>query len=193
MTATRRVLLLGVAGLGAAAMTGCAGDDGGTPALMTSPYADPARAAAHGAALERLLVDAYDAALRRAEDGEVGAVPPAVTALLEACRDHHRDHRAAWSATPAPTQLGIARQTLRDIGRTSSVTELAKVLEPLEDLAAQTYTATVAQTQDGKVAGTAARILPVEAGHQAVLRFVTAQYPVPAQQIGTTRALPPGS
>lgn len=89
--------------------------------------------------------------------------------------------------------LGIAKQTLRDIGRTSSVTELAKVLESLEDLVAQTYTATVAQTQDGKVAGTAARILPAEAGHQAVLRLVTAQYPVSAQQIGTTRALPPGS
>ncbi|MFF5233374.1 hypothetical protein [Dactylosporangium sp. NPDC000521] len=51
----------------------------------------------------------------------------------------------------------------------------------------------MAQTQDGKVAGTAARILPAEAGHQAVLRLVTARYPVPAQQVGTTRALPPGS
>lgn len=189
---TRRAVLLGVAGLGTCAVTGCGGDDGRQPATTGSPLDEPARVTAHGAALERLLVDAYDAALQRTKAGKAGAVPAAVTALLETFRDHHREHASAWTGTPAAAP-SIAGPALKDIGRASSVAELAKVLESLEDIAAQTYTATVAQTQDGRVAGNAARILPAEAGHQAVLRIVIDQFPVPGPRIGTGRALPPGS
>lgn len=203
---TRRGILLGAAGVASlGALAACGSDDdnddatGGTGGGSSSPYNGDLRVVALAAALENLAVAAYDGALKRATDGKLGTVPPAIATFVQTARKQHADHAAAWNgvldkaglATITDTPLSIAPQAVADLEKTASVPDVVKLALGLEDAAAQTYTFAAANVTDAGGIMTAATIQPVETMHAAILNFVLGQYPVPATFITVDKAVKP--
>lgn len=206
--ASRRGLLFGAAGvlsLGALSACGDNAADQATPAAPApssggaSPYTGDLRVVALAAALENLAVTAYDGALKRASDGKLGTVPPAIATFVTTARGQHAEHAAAWNdvltkaglptITDAP--LTITDQAVMDLGKTSSVPDVVKLALTLEDAAAQTYTFAAGNVTDAGGIMTAATIQPVEQMHAAILNFVLGQYPVPESFVGVEKAVKP--
>ncbi len=206
--ATRRGFFLGAAGaaaLGAAAA--CSG--GSQTAAPSSPAAPPPAPAetytgdlkvvALATALENLAVTAYEGALKKAGNGELGAVPPAVATFIQTAMKQHADHAQAWNAvlskagkppiSDAP--LSITQEQVAKLGAAKTVPAVAELALNLENVAAQTYTFAAANVTDTGGIMTAATIQPVEAMHAAILNFVLGQYPVPDTFIGITNAIKP--
>lgn len=204
---SRRAVLLGGAGIATlGALTAC-GDDtkddtsappsAGVSSAAGGTYAGDLRVVALAAALENLAVTAYDGALKRATDGKLGTVPPAVATFVQTARKQHADHAAVWNSvltkagkpeiTDAP--LSITADAVAALDKTASVPEVVKLALGLEDAAAQTYTFAAANVSDPAGIMTAATIQPVEAMHAAILNFVLGQYPVPVSFIPIDKAV----
>jgi hypothetical protein len=201
---TRRGFFLGAAGavaLGAAAA--CSGKSAG-PSAPPSPapaetYTGDLKVVALSAAAENLAVTAYGRALQRAQAGQLGTVPPAVTTFMQTAMKQHADHAQAWNAalskagkptiTDAP--LTITQDQMAKINAARSVPDVAKLALNLENGAAQTYTFAIANVSDPGGIMTAATIQPVETMHAVILNFMLGQYPIPDSFIGTTNALKP--
>ncbi|GAA3453482.1 ferritin-like domain-containing protein [Dactylosporangium matsuzakiense] len=209
-TPSRRSLLLGAGGAVALGMLAACGDDKDNDATTAAPstmassaaggaYTGDLKIVALAAALENLAVTAYDGALKRATDGKLGTVPPAVATFVQTARKQHADHAAVWNSVltkagkPAITDapLTITADAVAALDKTASVPDVVKLALGLEDAAAQTYTFATANVSDAGGIMTAATIQPVEAMHAAILNFVLGQYPVPVSFIPVDKAAKP--
>jgi hypothetical protein len=173
----RRTFVLGVAGVGIGlAVGGC-----GSPAPASSPYSGDLRAVALAAALENQAVSAYqavDAALRA---GKLGPAIPALSAFVQAAKDHHVKHAATWNTilrdarkpVVSGTPLSGNAQLMNSIQAATDVTELVAAMRGMETQAAQTHTVAVGRLKAGGPAvSAAATIAPVEAMHAAALGYL---------------------
>lgn len=207
---SRRAVLLGGAGVATLGALAACGDDskgdtaaapsaGSSSAAAGGTYTGDLKVVALAAALENLAVTAYDGALKRATDGKLGTVPPAVATFVQTVRKQHADHAAVWNSvltkagkptiTDAP--LSITDDAVAALDKTTSVPEVIKLALGLEDAAAQTYTFAAANVSDPAGIMTAATIQPVEAMHAAILNFVLGQYPVPVSFVPIDKAVKP--
>jgi rubrerythrin len=203
---SRRAVLLGAAGVATlGGLPACARKNNnavspaapGPASSSGSMYTGEVKVVALAAAMENLAVTAYDGALKRAADGKLGAVPPAIAAFVETARKQHADHATVWNSVlakankPAITDapLSITVQAVNDLNKTASVADVVKLALSLEDTATQTYTFAAANVTDVSAIMTAATIQPVEAMHAAILNFVLGQYPVPVSFITIDKAV----
>ena len=201
---SRRTFILGAAGIGAggALLAACgssshsatppttSGTGSGTSA-GASPGSLPARStgdlavAATAASLENLGVYAYKAGLAAATAGKLGKVPPAVATFAQTAMGQHQDHAMAWNS--ALTAAGKTAVTATDpaltptvnqkFGQVTNVTQLAQLALLIENIAAQTYQATIPALSAASSVAVAATIHPVEMQHAAILYYVLGQYP----------------
>jgi Ferritin-like domain len=206
---TRRSFFLGAAGavaLGAAAA--CSGGSSSNtttssppaaPAAPVETYIGDFKVVALAASLENLAVTAYEGALKKAGNNELGTVPPAVASFIQTAMKQHSDHAQAWNAvlsragkpTISDAPLSITQEQVAMLTAAKTVPDVAKLALNLENVAAQTYTFAIANMTDSGGIMTAATIQPVEAMHAAILNFVLGQYPAPDSFIGVTDALKP--
>ncbi|MGY0236724.1 ferritin-like domain-containing protein [Longispora urticae] len=203
--ASRRGVLLGVGGVAAlGALAACGSDDKkdtAKPQASTtmSVYTGDLRVVALAAALENLAVTAYDGALKRATDGKLGTVPPAIATFITTARAQHADHAAAWNGVLTKAKLPaidgapltITQGAVDALGATDSVASVVKLALSLEESAAQTYTFAAANVTDPGGIMTAATIQPVEQMHAAILHFVLGEYPVPLSFVPVDKAVKP--
>ena len=205
---TRRSFFLGAAGavaLGAAAA--CTSRPSGTPARSSAAqppapaetYPGDLKVVAVATALENLAVSSYEAALKKAGVGELGAVPPAVATFVQTAMKQHADHAQAWAAVLSRSgkppiidaPLSITQDQMAKLSAVKSVPDMATFALNLENVAAQTYTFAVANVSDPSAIMTAATIQPVETMHAAILNLIIGEYPIPDTFIGTGNALKP--
>ena len=205
--ANRRTFLIGSAAVvGTATLAACGSSSSGgktsaQPSTSGSDYTGDLKVVALATALENLAVAAYGMALTAAGKGTYGTVPPAVAQFITTARKQHMDHAAAWNGVLAQagkpritgTPLTITQGAVDALNKAKSVPEVATIALNLENTAAQTYVFATANVQDMGGIATAATIAPVEAMHAAILSFVLGKYPVPANDIGTDKALPPSA
>lgn len=202
----RRIFLLGGAAVvGTATLAGCGSSDSAGKAAATpsagGTYTGDLKVVALAAALENLAVAAYGMSLTEAGNGTYGKVPPAVADFITTARKHHMDHASAWNGVLAQagkprvtgTPLTITQGAVDALGKARTVPEVATIALNLENVAAQTYVFATANVQDSAGIATAATIAPVEAMHASILSFVLGKYPVPANDIGTSKALQPSA
>ncbi|MCX4776615.1 ferritin-like domain-containing protein [Streptomyces sp. NBC_01264] len=176
-----------------------AGTAPGRRAVAPSPYQGDLKVVALAAALENQAVGAYGAALKAADAGKLGKVPPAVGTFAKTAMDQHAAHAKAWNAVltgagrPAITGVPLSNQpaTVKALGRAKDVGAVARLALALEDQAAQTYLFAVGHVSSPAGIGTAASIAPVEAMHAAILHFVLGEYPVPDAFLQTDKAAEP--
>jgi Ferritin-like domain len=200
---SRRGLLLGTgaAAIGGVLLAACGGS--GTPSSATSaPY--PAtltgdlKVAALAASLENLGIYAYGAGIKEARAGKLGAVPPAIVTFATTAMAQHTDHAAAWNA--ALTGAGKSAISEPDpvltptvntmFGQVTDVAGLARLALEIENIAAQTYQASIGELSGKKAIATSASIQPVEMQHAAILNLVLGNYPVPHAFNPTSSARP---
>jgi len=152
------------------------------------------------AGLENLAVGTYDAGIKAATAGKLGAVPPAVVTFATTAQAHHKAHAAAWNAVltgagkSAVTGVDMTVKTAvvdPTFAKVTDVAGLAKLALTLEDVAAATYLNGIGLIQTKAGIETAATIQPVELQHSAILNFVLGQYPVPNAFGQTTGARVP--
>ncbi|MGH9018790.1 MAG: ferritin-like domain-containing protein [Acidimicrobiales bacterium] len=197
---SRRNLLLGTgaAAVGGVLLAACGSSGKGastsTTATATAPKTSPAHltgdlaVAAVAASLENLGVYAYKAGITAAQAGKLGSVPPAVKTFATTAMAQHQQHAAAWNA--ALTGAGQAKVTETDPALTPTVNQkfaqvtdvagLANLALLIENIAAQTYQASITELSGAKAIATSASIHPVEMQHAAILNLVLGNYPVPA-------------
>jgi hypothetical protein len=199
---SRRSFLLGAgaAAAGGLALAAC-GSSGPKSASTTTSGAAPAtktssgpasltgdlKVAALAASVENLGVFAYNAGIKAATAGKLGTVPPAVVTFAQTAMSQHIQHAAAWNSVL--TASGKAKVTETDPALTPTVTQmfsqvtdvtgLATLALTIENIAAQTYQATISELSSAKAIAAAASIHPVEMQHAAILSFVLGKYPVP--------------
>jgi hypothetical protein len=207
--ARRRFLLgAGAAGLGLA-LAACgsgAGSSPGSPATSpstkaASPYTGDLKVVALATALENQAVGAYQAALRAAQAGKLGSVPPAVATFAQTAMSQHSDHAKAWNGVlssagkPMITTVPLSGQpqVLQALGSVNSVGGVANLALQLENQAAQTYLFAAFNVGSAGGVATASTIAPVEAMHAAILGFVLGQYPVPDNFLGVDKAASPST
>lgn len=204
IVARRRFLMgAGAAGLGLA-LAACGSGSGSSsgsstpssPAQKSSPYTGDLKVVALATALENQAVGAYQAALKAAQAGKLGAVPPAVATFAQTAMSQHSDHAKAWNGVLSSANKPVINnvplsgqpQILQALGSVNSVGGVANLALQLENQAAQTYLfAAFNVTSSGGIA-TASTIAPVEAMHAAILQFVLGQYPVPDNFLGVDKA-----
>jgi hypothetical protein len=199
----RRRFLLGVGGVGiGVALAACSSkssNGGPTKTSPGSPYAGDLKVVALATVLENQAIVAYTAALKAAQAGKLGAVPPAVGTFAQTAMSQHQDHAKAWNAVlssagkPTISTVPLAGQpaVLKALGAVATVGGVAQLALQLENQAAQTYLFAASNVTSAAGIATAASIAPVEAMHAAILRFVLGQYPVPDDFLGTTLAANP--
>ncbi|MFE2377505.1 ferritin-like domain-containing protein [Streptomyces sp. NPDC059398] len=213
----RRRFLTG-AGASAAmlALAACGGKPGDTPAGGSASgsastgasasssgkagqYTGDLKVVALATALENQAVGAYQAALKAANAGKLGKVPPAVATFIQTAMAQHKDHADAWNGVlssagkPKITGVPLSDQptVTKELGQVKDVTGVAKLALRLEDQATETYVFATSNVKSMGGVNTAATIAPVEAMHAAILHFVLGQYPVPDAFIGTKNAASP--
>jgi ferritin-like protein len=208
-SSTRRSFFLGAAGAVALGTVAACSSGSTPPAGQSSAAAPPPppketytgdlKVVALATALENLAVTAYGGALKKADAGELGTVPPAVATFVQTAMKQHADHAQAWNAVLSkagkPTindaPLSITQEQVAMLTAAKSVPDVAKLALNLENVAAQTYTFATANVTDPGGIMTAATIQPVETMHAAILNFVLGQYPIPDTFIGVSNALKP--
>ncbi|WP_405778605.1 ferritin-like domain-containing protein [Streptomyces sp. NBC_00859] len=211
----RRRFLTG-AGASAAmlALAACGGKSGTTPTGGSASGSPSASASSSGGAgkytgdlkvvalavaLENQAVGAYQAALKAANAGKLGKVPPAVATFIQTAMAQHKDHADAWNGVlssagkPKITDVPLSSQpaVTKALGQVKDVTGVAKLALQLEDQATETYVFATSNVKSMGGVNTAATIAPVEAMHAAILHYVLGQYPVPDAFIGTKKAASP--
>ncbi|QKW11300.1 ferritin-like domain-containing protein [Streptomyces sp. NA04227] len=204
----RRRLLAAGGGVAAALALAACGDDDGDKAESSptesatgkaSRYTGDLKVVALAAALENQAVEAYQAALKAAEAGKLGKVPPAVATFIQTAMSQHEDHAEAWNSVLSkagkPTIQGVPLsnrgEVTKALGQVKDVPGVARLALTLEDQATQTYTFAAANVKSAQGIATAATIAPVEAMHAAILHFVLGQYPVPDDFVSTSKAAKP--
>lgn len=193
---SRRSLLIGTgAAVGGVLLAACSsgGQSSSTTATTNKPGGSPAsltgdlKVAGLAASLENLGVYAYGAGIKAAQAGKLGPVPPAVITFATTAMSQHTQHAAAWNAVI--TGAGKAKVTEKDPALTPTVNQmfaqvtdvagLAKLALEIENIAAQTYQASIAALSSKQAIQTSATIHPVEMQHAAILNLVLGTYPVP--------------
>ncbi|WP_327296353.1 MULTISPECIES: ferritin-like domain-containing protein [unclassified Streptomyces] len=162
----------------------------------SSKYTGDLKAVALAVALENQAVGAYQAALKAANAGKLGKVPPAIATFIQTAMAQHKDHADAWNGVlssagkPKITDVPLSDQAAvtKALGQVKDVTGVAKLALQLEDQATETYVFATYNVKSLGGVNTAATIAPVEAMHAAILHYVLGQYPVPDAFIGTKKA-----
>ncbi|WP_239074932.1 ferritin-like domain-containing protein [Streptomyces sp. SID10853] len=162
-------------------------------------YTGDLKVVALAVALENQAVGAYQAALKAANAGKLGKVPPAVATFIQTAMAQHKDHANAWNGVlssagkPKITDVPLSNQAdiTKALGQVKDVTGVAKLALQLEDSATETYVFATYNVKSMGGVNTAATIAPVEAMHAAILHYVLGQYPVPDAFIGTKKAASP--
>ncbi|MET9529952.1 ferritin-like domain-containing protein [Streptomyces sp. NPDC006649] len=162
-------------------------------------YTGDLKVVALAVALENQAVAAYQAALKAANAGKLGKVPPAVATFIQTAMAQHKDHANAWNGVlssagkPKITGVPLSSQpaVTKALGQVKDVTGVAKLALQLEDQATETYVFATFNVKSMGGVNTAATIAPVEAMHAAILHYVLGQYPVPDAFIGTKKAASP--
>jgi hypothetical protein len=191
----RRFLGAGAAALAAAgAGVACGGGDGGgddaAPATTTETLpalTGDVAVADLAARLENLAVDTYDALVTTASDGNLGPVPAIVGAILTTARAQHTEHLAVWNRvmrgagepevnTPDP---GLKPTIDSQLAQVTDVEGAARLALLAEEILADTYLKIIPTFTDKESVKAAALILATDQEHQAILRFVLGEYPVP--------------
>ncbi|WP_406137965.1 ferritin-like domain-containing protein [Streptomyces sp. NBC_01089] len=208
--ASAAMLALAACG-GKSSTTPTGGSASGSPSAGTSASASASSSAGAGkytgdlkvvalaVALENQAVGAYQAALKAANAGKLGKVPPAVATFIQTAMAQHKDHANAWNGVlssagkPKITDVPLSNQaaTTKALGQVKDVTGVAKLALQLEDQATETYVFATYNVKSMGGVNTAATIAPVEAMHAAILHYVLGQYPVPDAFIGTKNAASP--
>ncbi|MCX4725108.1 ferritin-like domain-containing protein [Streptomyces sp. NBC_00440] len=164
-----------------------------------SKYTGDLKVVALSVALENQAVAAYQAALKAANAGKLGKVPPAIATFIQTAMAQHKDHADAWNGVlssagkPKITDVPLSDQpaVTKALGQVKDVTGVAKLALQLEDQATETYVFATYNVKSLGGVNTAATIAPVEAMHAAILHYVLGQYPVPDAFIGTKKAASP--
>jgi hypothetical protein len=201
---SRRGLLLGTgaAAIGGVLLAAC-GTSKATPSTTTTPASASTltgdlKVAALATSLENLGIYAYRAGIKAATAGKLGTVPPAIVTFATTAMSQHTDHAAAWNAVL--TGAGKAKVTETDpvltptvnqmFAQVTDVAGLAKLALEIENIAAQTYQASISELSGSKAIQTSASIHPVEMQHAAILNLVLGNYPVPNAFNPTSLARP---
>jgi len=198
---SRRNLLIGggAAALGGVLLAACSSSKSSTttttrPSTGHASTADTLasltgdlKVAALAASLENLGIYAYNAGIKAATAGKLGAVPPAIVTFAMTAKQQHTEHAAAWNA--ALTGAGKSKVTETDpaltptvnqmFGQVTDVAGLAKLALEIETIAGQTYQAAIGVLSSKSAIQTAASIHPVEMQHAAILNLVLGNYPIP--------------
>jgi hypothetical protein len=192
---SRRTLLLGAgaAAVGGVVLAACSSSPS-TSTTTTSPAAKTTdsltgdlKVVALAASLENLAIFAYGAGIGAARAAKLGTVPPAVVTFATTAMSQHQQHAAAWNAVltaagkkaVTETDPALTPTVKHMFGQVTDVGGLAKLALELENVAAQTYQASVGEVSSTKAIQTAASIQPVEMQHAAILNLVLGNYPVP--------------
>ncbi|MCU1457534.1 MAG: hypothetical protein JWL73_1626 [Actinomycetia bacterium] len=193
---SRRGFLVGSGvALGGVALAACGGTDSAKPPTTTTSAGKPPAKSAPtavqvgmlAAALENTAVLTYATALKAAQSGKLGPVPPAISTFITTVMQQHQDHADAWNAA-LPSANKVGKQvdtTVMDlvvtpaIANVKDIVGVATLALQLENAAAATYQKSLQQLQDVQQLQLPASIQPVEMQHAAILSFVLGQYPVP--------------
>ncbi len=217
----RRRFLLGAAGATAAVgLLAACGDDNESGGGSTTTEADAGTTAsgddttttggggdaagdlkvgAFAASLEVLAVNTYGAALKAAEGGMLGEVPPAVGEFVTTAQKHHQAALDAWNkvleeageeeVSKPPADL---EKTVNDeFGKVKDVAGAAKLALMLEQIAAATYLAAIPTLKTKPAIMLAGSIQPIDMQHVSVLLFALGEYPVPDAFAKTDMAATP--
>ncbi|HVF12959.1 MAG TPA: ferritin-like domain-containing protein [Acidimicrobiales bacterium] len=189
----RRFLGAGALAVAAAAAgAACDGGGGGEAATDTSAASRPALtgdvAVAHlVAGLENLAIDTYDALGANVAAGALGALPAVVGAVIATARAQHIEHLTEWNRVlqgagqPAvdgpdaglkPTLDGMLAE-VADVGGAVRFALL------VEEILADTYLKSIPTLTDKGLVRTTALMLATDQQHQALLRYVLGDNPVP--------------
>lgn len=206
---SRRKLLIG-GGLGALAVVAaaCGSDSDGKssasgdapatsgPSTTTASAGGDASVAALAAGLEVLAVGTYKAALDAATAGRLGTVPPAVGAFVGSAMKEHQAALDKWNGiitgaggkevTTPPADL--QKTVDGELAKVSDVTGAAKLALLLEQTAADTYLSAMPTLHDKAAITLAGGLQCAGQDHQAILRYVLGEYPVPEAFQGTGKA-----
>jgi hypothetical protein len=191
----RRFLIGGGVALGGLAFVACSSGKSSGDKTSTSAPANGANkltgdlaVVALAAALENLAVGTYQAGIKAATAGKLGAVPPAVVTFATAAQSHHEQHAAAWNAiliaSKTPPVRGVDTTVKAGVvdpafAKLTDASGLATLALELENIAAATYLSAISTITTPAGIKTAATIEPVELQHAAILHFVLGTYPVP--------------
>jgi hypothetical protein len=208
----RRRFLIGTGGLAGAALIAACGSSSPSSSGSTSSSSPQATVSGEGqnlsgdlrvvgmaASLENSGVATYAAALKAANAGKLGTVPPAVVTFVKTAMRQHADHQKAWNAVltsagkqPVTAVDPVLQPTInKEFAKVTNVTGLAKLAVLVENTAGQTYQNGLAVIKSPAGIKTAASIQPVEFQHAAILYFILGKYPVPNAFTGTSLARPP--
>jgi hypothetical protein len=208
----RRRFLIGTGGLAGAALLAACGSSSPSSSGSTSSSSPQATVSGEGqnlsgdlrvvgmaASLENSGVATYAAALKAANAGKLGTVPPAVVTFVKTAMGQHADHQKAWNAVltsagkqPVTAVDPVLQPTInKEFAKVTNVTGLAKLAVLVENTAGQTYQNGLAVIKSPAGIKTAASIQPVEFQHAAILYFILGKYPVPNAFTGTSLARPP--
>jgi Ferritin-like domain len=156
------------------------------------------QAVAMAASLENSGIATYQAGIKAASAGKLGAVPPAVVTFAETAMAQHEDHQKAWNAVltaagkqPVTAVDPVLQPTINAaFAKVTTVTGLAELALVVENTAGQTYQNALSVIKSAAGIKTAASIQPVEFQHAAILYFVLGKYPVPSAFTGVSLARP---
>ena len=197
-TTTRRTFVTALGGLGLSLGTGLSLTACSSPA-KSSTYTGEARTLALAAAVENQLTAVYAKALSTMQAGKLGTVPAAFAEYVRTANAHHAQHADAWNGllsdarqpTITGTPLSGHESVLDEIGQATTVTELAKLVQNLENRAAQTHLAALGTLTAPADVAIAASIAPVEAMHAAAVGFILGKYPTADGFLSVTGAAHP--
>jgi Ferritin-like domain len=202
-----------VAGVALLAACSSSGSSSSAPASATASATGSAAAAGGGegqalsgdlqavamaASLENSGIATYQAGIKAASAGKLGAVPPAVVTFAETAMAQHEDHQKAWNAVltaagkqPVTAVDPVLQPTINAaFAKVTTVTGLAELALVVENTAGQTYQNALSVIKSAAGIKTAASIQPVEFQHAAILYFVLGKYPVPSAFTGVSLARP---
>jgi hypothetical protein len=156
------------------------------------------QAVAMAASLENSGIATYQAGIKAASAGKLGAVPPAVVTFAETAMAQHEDHQKAWNAVltaagkqPVTAVDPVLQPTINAaFAKVTTVTGLAELALVVENTAGETYQNALSVIKSAAGIKTAASIQPVEFQHAAILYFVLGKYPVPNAFTGVSLARP---
>jgi Ferritin-like domain len=179
---------LAVAGAGVACGGGGGEDEAPATTLETLPPLTGDVAVADLAArLENLAVDTYDALVTSASAGSLGPVPAVVGAIVTTARAQHTEHLAVWNRVMRSAgepevntpDAGLKPTIDSQLAQVTDVEGAARLALLVEEILADTYLKIIPNFADKASVKAAALILATDQEHQAILRFVLGEYPVP--------------
>jgi hypothetical protein len=154
------------------------------------------------AALENQAVEVYKAALTTPAASGPHSLP-ALADFARAAMYQHTQHAAAWNELlrgarkPQIQDVPLAdhASVLDAVAKAGTPAALARLVQALENRAAQTHLAATGRLTGSAAASAAASIGPVEAMHAATAGFILGEYSAPGASgfLGVDQALAPSS